>query len=75
MNVKRRARIDEALKLIGDAAAILDEVMGEEQDAYDNMPESFQNGERGERGQAWIDGLENAVSQLSDIDSELTGLE
>lgn len=50
MNQKRRALI-ETLK--GELEAILDE----EQEAFENLPESFQNSERGEQMQAAIAGL------------------
>lgn len=61
MNASRRKRIEEA-------KGILESVRDEEQEAYDNMPENFQNGERGEKSQAAIDALENAISELEGIE-------
>lgn len=48
MNKVRRKRLAEALDLISQAKDILEEVKDEEQDAFDNLPENFQYGERGE---------------------------
>ncbi len=36
----------------------------EEQDYYDNMPESFQSGEKGDRAQEVIDALDEALDSL-----------
>ncbi|WP_140427035.1 hypothetical protein [Ensifer aridi] len=38
----------------------IESLMSDEQDYYDNMPESFQNGEKGERAQSAIDALQEA---------------
>ena len=48
MNKQRRKRIQEALEIIEEAKAILEEVQEEEQEAFDNMPEGLQSSERGE---------------------------
>ena len=52
MNKQRRNRIAEALELISQARDILEEVKDEEQESYENLPESLQYGERGEQMQA-----------------------
>lgn len=49
MNKQRRNRIAEALELISQARGILEEVKDEEQESYENLPESLQYGERGEQ--------------------------
>lgn len=51
MNKQRRNRIAEALELISQARDILEEVKDEEQESYENLPESLQYGERGEQMQ------------------------
>lgn len=45
MNKQRRKRLEEAFNMIDQAKDILEEVKGEELEAYDNLPESFQDGE------------------------------
>lgn len=54
MNAERRKRLQEA-------EAILVSVLNDEQDAFDNLPEAFQEGERGEAIQQAIDALEQAI--------------
>lgn len=49
----------------------LEEVRDEEQDKYDNMPESLQNGANGERMQTAIEALESAIDTLETTESEL----
>lgn len=80
MNNTRRKQIAAAQALLAQAAGIieearqaLEEVRDEEQDAYDNMPESFQVGEKGDRAMAAIDNLENAISDLESLDFDSLG--
>lgn len=60
MNAARRKRLQEALDIII-------EVKEEEQEAFDNLPESFQEGERGELMQEAIDTLDNIESELLEL--------
>lgn len=70
MNKARRAQIEKAQDLIGEARDLLDEARDEEQDYYDNLPENFQNGERGENAQTAISALEDGISALEGISLE-----
>lgn len=74
MNKARRKRIAEAAELLDQARGILEEVRDEEQEAHDSLPESLQNGERGEEMEAYIDALasagdyaDEAYNAISDI--------
>lgn len=49
----------------------LDILCDEEQEAYDNMPESLQDTERGERSQNAIDTLESVRDQVLEAADEL----
>lgn len=60
MNKERRAKLQKAIDLIED-------VIGEEQDAYDNMPESLQYSEKGEKMDEGIDSLEAAKDILEEV--------
>lgn len=71
MNDARRKRLAAASQLISDAKAILEEVRDEEQEAFDAMPESFQNGEKGEKSQEAIDSLDEAASSCEQIDDNI----
>ena len=78
MNNKRRKQIEtaiektqSAIELLEEAENILTETLGEieeiesdEQDAYDNLPESFQMSEKGED-------IEEAVSNMQDAEGYL----
>ena len=67
MNKDRRKRIqtikDQLLKL----QLEIEEIKDEEQNAYDNIPESLQNGEKGEKMSEAIDNLESGYESLNDI--------
>ena len=71
MNQERRTKIDKALALMADAKAIIEEVLDEEQEAYDNMPEGLQASERGEAMQEAITNLEDANSSADEIEDYL----
>lgn len=71
MNAQRRKelariakRIDAELRaLIEEIQSDIDTVKDEEQDAFDNLPESFQEGEKGERAQEALDALQGAYDE------------
>ena len=74
MNNKRREKIAGSIKLLENVKNILQEVLDEEQLAFDNMPENLQYSIRGEEAQEAIDYiseaiecLDNAVEQLESI--------
>lgn len=68
MNKQRRIRVKDALELIDRARGILEEVMDEEQESFDNLPEGLQEGEKGERMQENIDALEEFLDNLEETD-------
>ena len=48
MNAQRRKEIEEVLNELADLRSRVDAIHGEEQDAYDNMPEGLKASERGQ---------------------------
>ena len=68
MNKERRKLIAKAGKLINDARVMLEEARDAEQDYFDNMPESFQNGEKGATAQECLDKLCEAIDDLENMD-------
>lgn len=64
----RQERLDAAQGLVEDAKNEVEELQGELQDWYDNLPESFQSGDQGEALQEAIDGLGEIETSLEDID-------
>jgi hypothetical protein len=71
MNDERRNRIKEAQRLANASKSIIDEVMQEEQDALDALPESLRESENGRKMDAAIGLLEEASNQLDNADSSL----
>jgi len=66
MNKERRKQIDVIIEKMDDLKMHVELLLQEESDSYENMPESFQNGEKGEKSQTAIDALENASSELDE---------
>ena len=66
MNKARRKEIARAVELLDQAKSILEDIGSEEQDAFDNMPESFQQADRGDTMQEAITGMEEAVGQIEE---------
>ncbi|AJD82982.1 hypothetical protein PJWF_00089 [Achromobacter phage JWF] len=79
MNKDRRKQLEalreriEALK--ASAEELKDELesgpLADEQDAFDNMPESIQDGEKGQKAQAAVDSMREAVDALDEVMSAL----
>ena len=80
MNTKRRNSIDSVIneliekfeEIKAEAIDQLSEIRDEEQEAYDNLPESLQESERGENMQNCIDALEYFMSDLENMEIEGT---
>jgi hypothetical protein len=64
MNNQWRKELDKAFDMLEEAKSIIEIIKDEEQDSYDNMPESLQNGEKGEKAQESINNLEEAINVL-----------
>lgn len=65
MNNDRRARIRKLIEQLEGINTELEEIQAEEQDAFDNMPEGFQDSERGQSMQESISNMESA--SLDDV--------
>jgi hypothetical protein len=70
MNAERRKLIAKAETLVGEALSILTDVRDDEQSAFDNMPESLQQGERGQASEDAIDALTEACDTLDQMEWE-----
>lgn len=67
MNAARRKQLEAARELIEQAQAIIQEASADESEAFENLPESLQEGDRGQAMQEAISELENAESGCDDI--------
>ena len=71
MNNPRRKELEKALELLGQAHDIIETCYEEESDAFDNLPESIQDSERGEKMSDNVDMLSDILSTLDDIASDM----
>ena len=71
MNKERRKWLDETISVLEIQKDELESICEEEQGAYDNMPESLQDSERGQALYENVDTLESAISDLDDVISNL----
>lgn len=67
MNKERRSWINQIISELESLKDDIENVGVEEQEAYDNLPESIQNSERGESMSDNVSDLEDAASNLDDI--------
>lgn len=70
MSVNRKKQIAAVQHDVEIVAANLEALIEELQEAYDNMPESIQMGERGDAAQDRIQTLETWLENLNDIVGE-----
>ena len=75
MNNARRKQITQLLEQLENLKADLDSILEEEQEAFDNLPESLQEGERGQASQTAIESLETAQSAFEEIVDALNDIE
>jgi hypothetical protein len=73
MNAERRKRIQAVQSQLNALESELESLAEAEQEAFDAMPESFRDGERGEKAQACIDALDNAFDSVQTCNSDLDG--
>jgi exonuclease VII small subunit len=74
MNNDRRKAIDEVVAKLNAAKAELDDVATDERMSFDDMPESIQESERGEKMSECADNLETAASELETLIEEIEAL-
>lgn len=74
MNKSRRSEIKEVIEQLEYAMGQLEVITSDEQDSFDNLPESFQEGERGDQMQENISDLETSSEAIGEIIELLTGV-
>lgn len=67
MNKDRRKRIQDVKDQLLNLLTEIEEIKDEEQEAYDNLPESLQEGGKGEKMSEAIDNLDSAYSSLEEV--------
>jgi len=67
MNNTRRKSLTDIKTHLEDIKGEIDVLMEEEEEYLENMPEPFQEAERGQTAQSAIDNLENASSSIDEV--------
>ncbi|BAO53084.1 hypothetical protein KPP23_057 [Pseudomonas phage KPP23] len=71
MNNARRKQLAEIVDQMQELRARLDELQNEEQEAFDNMPESLQQGEKGQQSETAAERIGHAGDSLDEAISAL----
>lgn len=66
MNAARRKTLNDAVATLITVRELIESVRDEEQEAFDNLPESMQQGEKGEKMESAISGLEDADTAIEE---------
>lgn len=74
MNQSRRNQLRDIQQQLQDIYERLDILCNEEQEAYDNMPESIQDSARGDAAQNAIDTLESVRDQVQEAADKIDGI-
>lgn len=69
MNKQRRKKLTKAFEMIDEAIKILEEVKNEEDESYENLPDNFRYGDKGEEMKDYIEMLNEASGYLEDANS------
>lgn len=72
MNKQRRKRLSEATDLLASALSIIEEVKSEEEEAFENLPESLQTSERGEQMEEYISILDDVYGSIEELDIQIS---
>lgn len=72
MNKARRKWIESVIEKLCDIQGEIEEIHCEEQDALDNIPESFMETERYETASEAVDNLDSAICSIEELIDYLT---
>ena len=67
MNKERRARLAEVDDLLMEAVDDITEIVEDEQEAFDNLPEGLQCSSRGEAMEEAIDEMNDIISDVENV--------
>ena len=72
MNNTRRKHIRDLIEKMEGIKSEIEEIRTEEEEYYNNMPEAFQDGDKGDRAQTVIEYLDEAMTAAGDVIENLT---
>lgn len=71
MNNRKRDLLKESKTLLGRVSDLITQVLEEEEDCLDNMPENLQASEKYERMENAIDKLESAIEHIDNAQEDI----
>lgn len=71
MNKDRRLRLLDAASQLDEVVSAIRDIQDEEQEAFDNMPEGFQCGDRGTAMMDAVDKMEDFICLIEKLQSEI----
>lgn len=74
MNKERKNRLSEVSNMIGDAIDEIADIMEEEQEAFDNLPESLQSSSKGDKMQDYVDSMQIIMGNLASCQTDVDNL-
>lgn len=72
MNNTRRKHLRDLIEKMEGIKSEIEEIRTEEEEYYNNMPEAFQDGDKGDRAQTVIEYLDEAMTAADDVIENLT---
>lgn len=72
MNNTRRKHLRDLIEKMEGIKSEIEEIRNEEEEYYNNMPEAFQDGDKGDRAQTVIEYLDEAMTAAGDVIENLT---
>ena len=74
MNKERKKRLSEVSNMIGDAIDEIADIMEEEQEAFDNIPELLQFSSKGDKMQEYVDNMQGIMDDLTSRQTDIDNL-
>lgn len=71
MNKQRRKEIKNVIDLLENAKCSLENILADEEDYFDNMPENLQGSMRGEESENAIDVLQDSIDEIESCIDDL----
>ena len=71
MNNQRRVRVDDVIEKLRNIQSEIGDILSEEEEYRDNIPENLQGSEKYENAENNCDNLQNAIDQVDEVISYL----
>lgn len=71
MNKQRRREISKVMQALDEIHTSISDIWGEEEESYDNLPDSIRYSERGDAHENAIDALQSAMGSIEEASDYL----